>query len=240
MAQQPFAVFDIDGTLIRWQLYHAIADELGRRGQLDAKLYEAAKIARRTWKQRAPHGSFDAYEIALVRAYDEAVTRLPVAEVYAAMNAVFNEYQDQVYTYTRDLILMLKRQNYLVFALSGSQHDIVEQLAQYYGFDDSFGTFYPEKDGTYTGDKQLVRSATKPEYLRTLVEQHNATWEGSYAVGDSESDIPMLTTVEHPIAFNPTQKLLKHAQKQQWDIVVERKNSIYRLVAHNGIYELET
>ena len=25
---RPFAVFDIDGTIIRWQLYHALADEL--------------------------------------------------------------------------------------------------------------------------------------------------------------------------------------------------------------------
>ncbi len=27
---QPFAVFDIDGTIIRWQLYHALADELAK------------------------------------------------------------------------------------------------------------------------------------------------------------------------------------------------------------------
>ena len=28
---RPFAVFDIDGTLIRWQLYHAVADDMAKQ-----------------------------------------------------------------------------------------------------------------------------------------------------------------------------------------------------------------
>ena len=35
---RPFAVFDIDGTLIRWQLYHSIADTLARLGHIEPKL----------------------------------------------------------------------------------------------------------------------------------------------------------------------------------------------------------
>ena len=38
-----FAVFDIDGTLIRWQLYHAIADELAKSGHIDAETYTVEK-----------------------------------------------------------------------------------------------------------------------------------------------------------------------------------------------------
>ena len=34
---------------------------------------------------------------------------------------VFEKYKDQVYRYTRDLIRELKSQDYLLFAISGSQ-----------------------------------------------------------------------------------------------------------------------
>jgi phosphoserine phosphatase len=29
-----FAVFDLDGTLVRWQLYHALVDRLAKKGYL--------------------------------------------------------------------------------------------------------------------------------------------------------------------------------------------------------------
>ena len=56
MAKQsgrPFAVFDIDGTLIRWQLYHAIADALAKKGLIDAKTYSAIPGPPIEWKKRA-------------------------------------------------------------------------------------------------------------------------------------------------------------------------------------------
>ena len=57
----------------------------------------------------------------------------------------------------------------------------------------------------------------------------DADLEGSTAVGDTESDIPMLEVVGHPIAFNPNTKLAEHAQEKGWRIVVERKDVIYEL-----------
>ncbi len=53
--------------------------------------------------------------------------------------------------------------------------------------------------------------------------------EGSIAVGDSENDIKMLEMAERPIAFNPTIGLYAEARSRKWEIVVERKNVIYRL-----------
>ena len=67
-----------------------------------------------------------------------------------------------------------------------------------------------------------------------------ADWSGSVGVGDSESDIPMLSTVERPIAFNPTRNLYEHAVEHAWPVVVERKNMIYKLEPHDGVYRLKT
>ena len=235
---QKFAVFDIDGTLLRWQLYHAVADELARRGHFGAIEYQAVKDARMTWKKRESEDSFKAYEHKLINLVDQVITTISVADWEDASRKVIEEYQDQVYTYTRDLIRALKSKDYLLFAISASQSNIVGLLAAHYGFDDFGGSEYEVKDGSFTGKKDVLLKERKPEYLKHLVDKHTATYEDSIAVGDSESDIAMLEVVEQPIAFNPTKLLFEHAKQNNWKIVLERKNVVYELEPKDGKYEL--
>lgn len=238
MTKRPFAVFDIDGTVIRWQLYHALADELARTGHLDPKGFEKVRQARMMWKNRARETSFEDYEQTLVALIDEAITGITTIDLEAACRRVIDVYKDQVYTFTRDLIRDLQSKNYLLFAISASQEQIVGLIAEYYGFDDFGGSHYEVKGGYFTGRKELLLSEAKPKFLKQLVAKHDADWQGSYAVGDSDGDIPMLSAVENPIAFNPTKKLFRHAAEQGWNVVVERKNMVYRLEPKDGTYLL--
>src|SRR4051812_25824099 len=93
---RPFAVFDIDGTLIRWQLYHAVADALAKRGYADPKAYQAVLDARMLWKRREDSESFKTYERHLVTFYHQLLENLSVAHFTEAANAVFDQYKDQV------------------------------------------------------------------------------------------------------------------------------------------------
>ncbi len=231
-----FAVFDIDGTIIRWQLYHALADELARRGHLDPIQFQKVREARMNWKKRTD--SFTSYERTLINLINVAITGISVGDLEQACRSVLAEYKDQVYVYTRDLIKDLKAKDYLLFAISASQHEIVGLLADYYGFDDFGGSTYETKNGYFTGKSNILVSERKPAYLRELAAKHSASLEGSVGVGDSESDIPMLATVERPIAFNPTRELFDHARRQGWPVVVERKNMIYKLESEDGTYRL--
>lgn len=235
---RPFAVFDIDGTLIRWQLYHAVADELARRGHFGVIEYQAVRQARMTWKKREHEDSFKAYEKALVNLVDQAMAGLEVQELQSACKTVIEEYKDQVYTYTRDLIRKLRADGYLLFTISASQSEIVKMLAEYYDFDDYGGSEYEVINGVYTGKKEVLKSERKPEYLELLAQKHGATYSGSVAVGDSEGDIPMLEAVEQSVAFNPTKQLFEHAFSKKWKIVVERKNVVYELQPGHGTYKL--
>lgn len=237
---RPFAVFDIDGTIIRWQLYHAIADELVKQGHLDQADYQKVREARMTWKQRSHETSYQDYEHALIQFFETAVKGIKVETLKQACGTVLDRYKDQVYTYTRDLIKELKDRDYLLFAISASQDMIVQLVAMYYGFDDSGGSVYKVKGGRFTGQSEILRSERKPEFLQQLVDKHNASWQGSIAVGDSEGDIAMLSAVEQPIAFNPTKDLFEHARSQGWRIVVERKNMIYELEPEGESYVLKS
>lgn len=238
-AQRPFAVFDIDGTIIRWQLYHAIIDTLVQQGHIDRGKFMAVRELLMQWKRRLDENAFNTYEHAMVDLYDDALRKLTRSDFLTAAQRVFDEYKDQTYTYTRDLIRELKKQNYLLFAISGSQQEIVAMLAAYYGFDDYGGSRYTyTEDDRFTGSKFVMRSQEKPRYLKQLIEKHGATYAGSIAVGDSEGDIPMLEIVEQPIAFNPSKGLFERAQADSWRVVVERKNMIYTLEAGDDSYRL--
>lgn len=235
--ERPFAVFDIDGTIIRWQLYHAIGDQLAKQGVIDSADFQRVKTARMSWKRRSGEASFRDYEAELVKVFDKAISDLPVAVFDAAVSSVFDEYKEQVYTYTRDLVSQLKVKNYWLFAISGSPAVIVEKLANYYGFDDFAATNYPTENGRFLGTKD-VSLGKKAVLLEALIAKHGASSAKSFGVGDSESDIDMLSAVEEPIAFNPTKLLFEHAEASGWKVVVERKNMVYELRSQDGTYRL--
>ncbi len=236
---RPFAAFDIDGTLIRWQLYHAIVDELAQEGHIKPDQYNDVKAARMIWKNRTDHNGYSNYEQTLVDTYHAMITTLSRKDYMTAVHSVIDEYKQQTYTYTRDLITSLKQRGYLIFAISGSQQEAIELLAEQYGFDDFGGTEYEYRDGHFTGQSTTMRRDRKPEFLKQLVAKHDATYTGSIAVGDSGSDIPLLQAVEQPIAFNPEDALYKHARSCGWSIVLERKNVIYELREHDATYLLD-
>src|SRR3989344_1092624 len=107
---KPFAVFDIDGTLIRWQLYHAIADNLVKLGFIAPVKFQAIKDARMVWKRRESSESFKQYEMQLVKLYENILSEITVEQFEKTAEAVFEEYKDQVYIYTRDLLRQLKKE----------------------------------------------------------------------------------------------------------------------------------
>jgi len=237
MTGRPFAVFDIDGTLIRWQLYHAIADALVKLGHIDSSEYGSIRDARMTWKRRSNPNSFKEYQKELVKVYEKVLLKISYSQFEEAVETVFEEYKDQVYTYTRDLIERLKKDGYLLFAISGSQTEIIEKIADYYGFDDFVGTSYYHQNNKFTGAYQ-AGFEDKDKVLKKMIAKHQAKMEDSLAVGDSTGDIKMLEVVERPIVFNPEQALFDHARKKDWKVIVERKNMVYELEGENGKYVL--
>jgi HAD superfamily hydrolase (TIGR01490 family) len=238
MAQgRKFAVFDIDGTLIRWQLYHALVDSLINNGHINPDKFPSIKQARMHWKNRRDPEAFRKYEAELVKFYNSSLTTLSVADFNNTVEQVFDEYKDQVYVYTKKLIDNLKREGYLLFAISGSQTQIISKVAGYYGFDDFLATVVIEKNGEFSGEF-ILPHLNKDKALQTLVNKHGASYEDSYAVGDSLGDAKMMELVIHPVAFNPERKLYDYAVERNWKIVVERKNMVYELENRQGKYEL--
>lgn len=234
---KPFAVFDFDGTLIRWQLYHSIFDALKNLGLINQKDVEKVRQARMLWKTRSSENSYKNYENILVSVFDKTIAEVDYSVFEEMAEEVFQEHKDQVYTYTRGLIKDLKSNGYMLFAISGSPREVVEKVAKYWGFDDWIASEYKVSNNKITGNRSLgfVEKNKSVEYF---VKKYQLTYQDSYGVGDSESDINMLKKVENPIAFNPSKELFAHASKNGWQIVVERKNVVYNLSPKNSSYNL--
>jgi HAD superfamily hydrolase (TIGR01490 family) len=225
---KPFAVFDIDGTLIRWQLYHAVVNALAKAGLLGESAYDEIRNYRMPWKQRQHPDSFKKYEYQLVEFYDQAIKGINLEQFEAAARDVINEYKDQTYVFTRELVKSLKQKGYILLAISGSQDTLITVLGEYYGFTESIGSTYINQKGHFTGEK-IVASQNKAVLLSKLVKKHNLSFKNSVGVGDTLSDATFLNMVEKPIAFNPDAALFEAAKKNKWKIVIERKNVIYEL-----------
>ncbi len=235
---RPFAVFDIDGTLIRWQLYHAITERLIDLNYIDHDKLVKLNIAKKNWEHRVNKSAYRNYESQLVNYLNDILTTIPTKIFETVCLDVFNFHKNRVYRYTSDLIKQLKSKNYLLFLISGSPDVIVKMIARYYQFDDYGGSKLIKNELFLNHYEIIMTHENKASHLNELVSQHFATFNNSIGIGDSDGDIELLKLVEHPIAFNPNDKLLDHAMNNGWEIVIERKNVIYKLEFKNGNYIL--
>lgn len=227
--KRKFAVFDIDGTIFRSGLYREVVYELIATDKAPPELAKAFSQLEINWKTRQHSDAFKIYEQAMSNTFSSALPLIKCSDFDQAARSVFERVSDYVYAYTRDLVLNLKRQNYTLIAISGSQEELVKPFADKYGFDTWVGQHYERGDNGYFTGKTIKTHDGKGVILQRIVKQQGLSFEGSIAVGDSHGDASMLSIVEQPIAFNPDRELFDIAKQNDWKVVVERKNMIYEL-----------
>lgn len=237
--QQPLAIFDVDGTIFRWQLYYAIVLELREKGFFSAAIAEELDATFRGWESR--NQSFSDFEHVAIAALTDLLPSLRTSDFESVVKNIISTSSHKTYAYTRSLASSLKKQGYFLLAVSGSPQEIAEPFVKQYGFDDCIGWIYEHKDGFFTGQTLRNTISDKAATITEYTAAHSMSLKGSIAVGDSRGDIAMLKLVDQPIAFNPSEELLTEALASGWKVVVERKNIAYSLVkGKNGNTILET
>lgn len=225
---QKFAAFDIDGTLFRSGLYREVFYELYKMGVLPNDLTEQTTEKHREWRHRLHDNAFEEFEQIMVHGLDSYLPKLRIADYEIAVARVIEKKADNVYVYTRNLLKELQQNGYFTVAISGSQKELVEPFAQRYGFDTWIGQEWERGSDYFTGHVTKTHT-NKDKIIERLMETYHLTLTDSYAVGDSNGDVGMLGLVAHPIAFNPTYELFEKAIKNEWKVVIERKNLSYEL-----------
>ena len=122
--------------------------------------------------------------------------------VYPQMLTVAHEHQDA------------GRRVYIVTAAS---QELAGMLAHVLALDGAIGSQFSEvKDGVYTGKPTglFIYRSEKALAIKQLAAREGIDLGESYAYSDSESDLPMLETVGHPVAVNPDRELASIARER--------------------------
>lgn len=232
------AIFDIDGTIFRSSLLIELVNEFVREGVFPKKVLKEIEKDYQAWLSR--EGDYEDYIMSVVRVYEQYIGGKKEKVVKKCALRVIQEQRNHMYRFTRDLIKKCRSEGYYLVAVSGSPHEIVEMFVRTMRFDAAFGTVYEVKNGKYTGKILLDNTVRdKSKVIRLFLEDYglDADFQKSLAVGDTQGDVPTLSMVGGPIAFNPNKNLLAVAKKKGWRIVVERKDVILELTKFNEIGE---
>lgn len=225
--QNKLAVFDIDGTIFRKNLAFELINELSWLNVFPRKVRDQIVDHYTDWLEHK--GTYETYRRSLVDVYEKYLKGCKKEDVDHASRMVVAFHKDRTYIFAEKLISTLRRDNYHIIAVSGSPIEIVREFnAKHLHFDTVFGSVYGmDSKGIYTGETTYEPTKNKGEVVKQYAFEHGLTLEGSYGVGDTESDASFLELVENPIAFNPNENLKQIAQQSGWRIVVEKKDVIY-------------
>jgi HAD superfamily phosphoserine phosphatase-like hydrolase len=221
------AVFDIDGTIFRKNLQFELINELSWMNIFPRKVRDEIVKLYTDWLEHK--GTYEQYRQGLVALYEKNIKNCKVKDVEHASRVVMSFHQERTYIFAEQLIDRLRSENYHLIAISGSPVEIVRAFNRtHLHFDAVFGSVYEaDERGIYTGNAEYEPIKHKGQLLKQYAYEHGITLEGSYGMGDTESDASILEVVENPIAFNPNDNLRELAQKNGWRIIVEKKDVIY-------------
>lgn len=235
--KRKFAVFDIDGTFYRWSLFMELVNQLNSDHKLPKKLSENILIAKEKWRNREHETAYLDFMNELVVDFHSQLTLIKPSDIDTAAGKIIANKKHRTHVYPKLLLERLKKEEYFLIAISGSQIELIKPFADYYGFDAVVAQTYERDGDTYSGVIHSTHSH-KEVFLKELIKEHHLTKTDSIAIGDSNGDVGLLEFVENPIAFNPDKKLYDKAKLEHWKIVIERKNVMYELEHNNVNYIL--
>jgi HAD superfamily hydrolase (TIGR01490 family) len=108
-----------------------------------------------------------------------------------------------------------------VYICTAASQEVADLLAGVLTFDGAIGTRSEIVDGVYTGrlDGPFTYREGKATAIRELAELEGYELAESWAYSDSESDLPMLRAVGHPVVVNPDAELSRIAREEEWDVI---------------------
>lgn len=229
MKKKKLAIFDIDGTIFRKNLHFELINELSWLGAFPDTVRKELTRVYSDWL--AHEGTYEEYRRALVELYAEHIKGCGEDVVREACRILVPFHAKRTYIFAEELIRKFRKERYHLIAVSGSPIEVVEEYNEkYLKFDFVYGSVYGKDDnGFYTGEALFEPSKGKGDIVKQYVYEHGLSFDGSYGIGDTESDIGFLELVDHPVAFNPNQNLLDAADRHGWKVVVEKKDVVYEI-----------
>jgi HAD superfamily hydrolase (TIGR01490 family) len=107
------------------------------------------------------------------------------------------------------------------YIVTAASQELADVLAHVLTFDGGIGMRSEVRDGVYTGRAAgpFTYREGKADAIREIAASEGIDLSESFAYSDSESDLPMMRAVGHPVAVNPDAALEKVARAEGWRIM---------------------
>ncbi len=210
--------FDLDRTLIAG----SSAFEFGRAAY-KAGMLNRRQLARDAWENVLFRlkGSTDQRADALKRRVGEALAGTQVRDLQRLAPAVLAGVLPRLYPQMLGIAYGHQDAGRPIFICTAAAQEMAELMAIVLTFDGAIGSVSEVVDGVYTGREggAFTYREGKAQAIRELAEREDIDLDASYAYTDSESDLPMLRLVGHPVAVNPDAELARVAAAEGWEVL---------------------
>jgi HAD superfamily phosphoserine phosphatase-like hydrolase len=225
---KPFAAFDVDGTIFKSSLVEKVVEGCIEVGIFDAEPFNETYANKSRWQNENNEGVYQAYLGRLVGTFINQMADIEVEEFDQVTATMIDQHAVRKFAFPRKLIKALRTSHHMV-AISGSPDILVKPFLADLDIDASYGSRFEVEDGKFTGVAASV--GDKEAILRGLVKDGTVTTSGSVAIGDTLSDIPMLTYADTAIMFNACKTLTNYGSEFEWLRVNEVKDQITALAS---------
>jgi HAD superfamily hydrolase (TIGR01490 family) len=186
-------------------------------------MYPRRELARDAWAnvRFRLHGSTDEATDALRAKIFERIKDVRVVDLKRLGPPVLAGLLPRVYPQMLEVAHAHQDAGRPVYIVTAASSEMAELLAHVLVFDGGIGARSEVVDGRYTGRPGGVFTYRegKAQAIRELAEAEGIDLAASYAYSDSESDLPMLRAVGHPVAVNPDAVLERVAHEQGWEVL---------------------
>jgi HAD superfamily hydrolase (TIGR01490 family) len=212
------AFFDLDRTLIAGSSAFAFG-----RASYEAGMLSRRQLARDAWAniRFRLQGSTDEATEALRERIFTSIAGVRVVDLQRLGPRVLAGILPRVYPEVLQVAYDHQDAGRPVYIVTAASHEMAELMAHVLVFDGGIGARSEIVDGRYTGRPEgpFTYREGKAQAIRELAEAEGIDLAESYAYSDSESDLPMLRAVGHPVAVNPDAELLRVARAEGWDVM---------------------
>jgi HAD superfamily hydrolase (TIGR01490 family) len=224
------AFFDLDRTLMAG----SSAFQFGRAAY-KAGLVNRRRLAADAWENMLfrLRGSTDAGTDALRARIGEMLSGVRVRDLQRLAPAVLAGVLPRLYPQMLDLAYRHQDAGRPIIICTAASQELADLMAIVLTFDGAVGSVSEVVDGHYTGRPggPFTYREGKAQAIRELAGREGIDLAASWAYSDSESDLPMLRAVGHPVAVNPDSALARIAREEGWEILrFERLNRRLRVV----------
>ncbi|MCB9558605.1 MAG: HAD-IB family hydrolase [Deltaproteobacteria bacterium] len=213
------AFYDLDGTLVRTNLVHALGffarNQQGLLPSLKKTLQTAVSVPMFLAADAYSRKVFN--EIFFRRYKGESEDRLR----YLAAELFEDVLKPAIFPGAYQLISKSKSLGLKQVLVTGALDFCVAPLVEHLGMDLCVANRLEFVGGLATGRllPPVLAAATKASWIRTYCEAQQISLNDCFSYSDSMSDLPMLSVVGHPTAVNPDMRLRATATRHDWPIL---------------------